>query len=156
MQLIVLRHAEAEPGGDQDANRALTRRGVLQAESMGRQLAQSFDQLQVVASPWLRAAETARIIAASTGSDVGHLDRLLPSGDPASVALALEPLWCDDGALLVVTHQPLCGRLINWLAEGVAGPAPVAPCSGAQLSLEWPAAGMARFPRWLSADLSPC
>ncbi|WP_010322929.1 phosphohistidine phosphatase SixA [Marinobacterium stanieri] len=152
MQLVLLRHAEAVPGHDLDADRPLTTRGLQQAQVMGQLLAARFDQVRLVASPWLRACQTAEQLSVALRASVSTLPELTPVGSPEGVAGALEPLWQDDGVLVVVTHQPLCGRLVNWLVDGRDLGLSVSPCCGALLELDWPAAGMALRSHWLSPN----
>ena len=151
MQLVILRHAEAEPGADNNPDRLLTSVGRQQADAMARQLDQLLGSFRVISSPWVRAAATAAILRAGAPHDLASV-ALQPSAAVPDAAAVLEPLFDAESALVIVTHQPLCGRLIHWLTDGHDQPLAVAPCSGALLELDWPAAGMARLVRWLAPE----
>lgn len=151
MRLIVLRHAEAEAGADMDAGRQLTSNGRRQAEFMRSRLVEQVGDYRLLSSPWQRALTTAEILA--EGKTVPVNSELTPSSSLTTAATALESMFVSEQPLVVVTHQPLCGFLIHWLTEGRGLPLSVAPCSGALLELDWPAAGMARLVRWL--DTAP-
>ncbi len=153
MRLVILRHAEAENGADHDPDRALTSQGVLQARAMQRQLQAVAGNYRLLSSPWKRALMTATELAGGTHLLETSLD-LIPSSSLVEAGAQLEPLFVDETPLVVVTHQPLCGRLIHWLTDGRDQGLPIAPCSGAVLELDWPAAGMARLVRWLDAHPS--
>ena len=148
MKLLLLRHAEAVAGADMDSERVLTPRGQLQAAAMALRVASALPDAIVVSSPWVRARQTADHIAQLVGADPVCLPELTPDVKPLQAAAALESHLDGDKTLVLVTHQPLCGRLISWLTEGRAESVMVTPCSGALLELEWPAAGMARLLGW--------
>lgn len=150
MRLLILRHAEAVSGADLDAMRALTPFGQQQAAALQPRLGELLgDQYRLLSSPWCRAYATAETLAA--GREVVSDPALTPLGTPREVAQLLEPLFASTQPLVLVTHQPLCGRLIQWLCDGRDQPLGLAPCSGALLELDWPAAGMARLLRWLDS-----
>lgn len=150
MKLVILRHAQAVPGADMDAQRPLTDKGQLQATAMGARVDELLGDFRLLASPWLRAQQTASAIQ-SGHQAVAASSALTPAGSPAEVAAVLEPFFDAEQPLVVVTHQPLCGRLIQWLCEGQDQGLLVSPCSGALLELDWPAAGMARQLQWLES-----
>lgn len=157
MKLLILRHAEAELGANHDADRRLTTTGMRQASDMQATIARLLGACPVLSSPWQRAFSTAEQLSGQS-HDVSEL--LTPSGQPVRVAEMLEARFDRAGSgssdvLVVVTHQPLCGYLINWLCEGRADPLAISPCSGALLELDWPAAGMARLVRWFGPDMLP-
>jgi phosphohistidine phosphatase len=152
MKLLLLRHAEAVAGADMDSERELTPRGQLQAAAMALRVASTLPDAIVVSSPWRRARQTADHIAQLVGTEPVRLSELTPDVTPLQAAAALESHLDCGNSLVLVTHQPLCGRLISWLTEGRAESLMVAPCSGALLELEWPAAGMARLLGWWDAS----
>ncbi|MBA4501912.1 SixA phosphatase family protein [Marinobacterium marinum] len=148
MRLLVLRHAEAVSGADLDPCRELTPQGRVQAQMMASRLESLLGDFRLLSSPWVRARSTAAELTASE-NEISSALELIPTASVAAVAVRLEPLFATDRPLVLLTHQPLCGRLIHWLTEGQDQPLSVAPCSGALLELDWPAAGMARLVRWL-------
>ena len=76
MKLYLLRHAEAAPitGGRDNPGRPLTEKGIEQAQIVAAEMKAgqiSFDM--ILASPYLRASQTAEIIAA----ELELLDKLV-------------------------------------------------------------------------------
>lgn len=151
MKLLLLRHAQAEPGADLDPDRRLTPVGEAQARTMAARVGMLLPNAHVVSSPWLRAAQTGEIIARALGRGVMHVPALTPEGRVSEAAEQLETCFSDSPALVVVTHQPLCGQLLTWLTDGSLHGQAIATCSGALLELEWPARGMARQLSWHDA-----
>ena len=129
-QLWFLRHGDAEPHGARpDADRRLTDKGERQAKAAGSALAKlglEFDA--VLASPRVRALDTARLACKSLGGepvvheplsggfDRGDVDELLAGFD-------------DEATVLVVGHEPdfsetirdLSGARVDLKKGGVAG-----------------------------------
>ncbi len=119
MRLLIVRHAEAAPG-EPDELRPLTPAGRERARALGQRLrADGFAPDAVVTSPLLRARETAAAL------DLGEPavdDRLAPGASPDD----LRDAATGRGAtVLVVGHQPDCGRAVLELA-GVEVPFPPA------------------------------
>lgn len=122
MDLILWRHADAEPEGEGgDLQRALTPRGERQAERMAewlnRRLAAS---TRVLASPALRCRQTAGALArgcttvAALAPGASAEEVLHAAGWPG----AAEPV-------LIVGHQPTLGSVAALLLTGTARPWPV-------------------------------
>ena len=76
MRLFLVRHAHSDPG-DPDSLRPLSARGREQARELGERLAGSTPD-PVLASPLLRARETAAAIAKAAGVDLRVDERLAP------------------------------------------------------------------------------
>ncbi len=125
MELYILRHAMAEaapnPPSGGDSRRRLTAEG---AEKMRRAakgiktLKLSFDL--ILSSPYLRAKETAEIVA-----DVLHADRRLemtsllqPDGNLKEFIEELKKKHSDKKSVLLVGHEPGLSRLISVLISG--------------------------------------
>jgi phosphohistidine phosphatase len=108
--ILLMRHAKAEAGvpGQQDFARRLAARGGEDALRMGRTLAKLHAVPDtIVASPALRAKETAEAVAKAMKFDGKiQLDRALydSSGDAWLAALQALPGSCS--AVLVVAHSP--------------------------------------------------
>jgi len=145
MKLLLLRHAQAVVGGDLDPDRVLTPVGERQAAAMASRVFSMLSGACIVTSPWRRAQQTAEIIAQELGTRLVLNDSLTAIGTAPAAAAALESYFSEQGSLIVVTHQPLCGQLISWLTDGNLYGQVVSPCSGALLELDWPARGMARL-----------
>lgn len=104
MDLILWRHAEAEQG-IADLDRRLTAKGVHQAERMGVWLDRHLPpETRVLASPALRAQQTARALERK----FHVVAELAPGATPAAVLAAVG--WPDAREpVLVVGHQPTIG-----------------------------------------------
>jgi phosphohistidine phosphatase len=119
MRLLIVRHAEAAPG-EPDELRPLTPAGRASARALGRRLRDDgIAPDAVVTSPLLRARETAAAL------DLGEPtvdERLAPGASPDDVRDAATG---RGATVLVVGHQPDCGRAVLELA-GVEVPFPPA------------------------------
>ena len=113
--LEILRHGEAEPavsGGD--AARPLSPAGRRAVAALAAALAiEGWGPKRIFSSPILRARQTAEIVRDATprAPAIEPLDELLPERDPSDVLAALGAHQANTGHVLLVTHQPLAGRL---------------------------------------------
>jgi phosphohistidine phosphatase len=116
MRLVLIRHAEAAPG-DPDELRVLTHNGREQARRLGDHLrAEGIVPDAILSSPLLRARETAEEL----GFGVPEAsDALAPGATAEGVRAAAA--GCGE-TVIVVGHQPDCGRIAAVL-EGGAEPA---------------------------------
>jgi phosphohistidine phosphatase SixA len=130
----------------EDAARALTERGRAQVRWICRQRAQELARVSAIwASPFLRTQQTAEIVAASLGLVVQSNPLLI--GDTPE-PLVLEALaQASDFPLLLVSHQPLVGGLVNGLC-GSGNAHPLGTASLACLEADVWAMGCAEL-RWL-------
>lgn len=111
--IYLLRHAKAlrdSPTG-RDADRALSPRGIEQARfiacALGRRTgACPTPPERLVASPSLRAAQTAGILGLSLGLSVEHKPQLAPGAPAEAVTDLIAALMQDDAAALIVGHNP--------------------------------------------------
>lgn len=106
LDLLLWRHAEAEPGLH-DMARALTPKGHRQARQMATWLKQHFpSDGRLLVSPAVRTQQTAQALAIPIEIEAG----LAPGASPESVAEVVNRYW-DAGAsrLIVVGHQPTLG-----------------------------------------------
>jgi phosphohistidine phosphatase len=119
VRVYLVRHAEAEPG-EPDAARRLTAHGRRQAKEVGRRLAREGVRVDaVLSSPLLRARQTAEAIAAEIGATSEPDARLAPGASADGIrAIAAD----HDGPIVVVGHQPDCGKI----AAEISGKAPQA------------------------------
>jgi phosphohistidine phosphatase len=107
MELILWRHAQAEDGG-RDLERKLTPKGHRQAAKVAKWLrARLPEKCRVLASPAMRARQTAAALAA----DVTVLERLAPGASAKDVLDCAG--WPDDASAvtIVVGHQPTLGEV---------------------------------------------
>ena len=113
MDLILWRHAEAEPG-EPDLGRRLTSKGLKQAERMAKWLdAHLPDTCRILVSPADRAQQTAVALKRKF--------RTVPElGPGASVSAVLAAVnWPDSREpVLIVGHQPTLGAVASFLLSG--------------------------------------
>jgi phosphohistidine phosphatase len=113
MELILWRHAEAEPG-EPDLDRRLTSKGLKQAERIAAWLDRHLaDDCRILVSPAARAQQT----AAALGRRFRTVDEVAPGAsatsllDVANWPHAREPV-------LIVGHQPTLGEVASSLLAG--------------------------------------
>ena len=113
MDLILWRHAEAEPG-EPDLGRRLTAKGIQQAERMARWLDRHLPATtRILTSPADRAEQTARALKRK----YRVVPELAPGGSAFAVLAAAG--WPDAREpVLVVGHQPTLGEVAALLQSG--------------------------------------
>jgi phosphohistidine phosphatase len=113
MDLILWRHAEAEPG-EPDLGRRLTAKGVQQAERVGKWLDRHLPATtRVLASPADRAQQTAQALKRKF-----RVVAELGPGASANAVLAVAG-WPDSHeAVLIIGHQPTLGEVASLLVSG--------------------------------------
>lgn len=128
MNLLILRHGIAvEPGTAgyaADSDRPLLPEG----ERKLRKIAQAMEGLElscdlILSSPYLRARQTAEIIAAASKpkKKVELSDALTPGGSPRKLIESINSLKSAPGNVLLVGHEPYLSGLISLLICGKAG-----------------------------------
>jgi phosphohistidine phosphatase len=124
MKVVLVRHAEAAPG-DPDELRTLTPTGHEQARLLGERLRSGgLEPNAVLTSPLLRARQT----AAGLGfGEPEAVDALAPGADADDVRAAVAG---RGGTIVVVGHQPDCGRITAALRGGAE---PSFPPAGVQI-----------------------
>jgi len=113
MDLILWRHAEAEPGAP-DVGRRLTAKGHKQAERMGAWLDHHLPgATRILVSPAARAQQTALALKR-------RFETVAEIGPDASVAAVLAAAGWPDARepALVVGHQPTLGAVAAFLLSG--------------------------------------
>jgi phosphohistidine phosphatase len=124
MRLIVVRHAEAEPG-EPDESRRLTSGGHRAARELGERLAaEGLRPDAILTSPLLRARQTGTELAKALGVAAEPNDRLAPGATADDVRAAVAG---RGETVVVIGHQPDCGRIT---AELSGGPEPRFPAAG--------------------------
>lgn len=121
MDLLVIRHGKAETHGPDgsDESRRLTDEGRKQLRrGVGglRKLVPALDAL--VASPLVRAVETAEIVAA--GYECAAFEQtpvLEPERDPRELGAWLAGR--DEKVLAIVGHEPLLSHASSWFLSGL-------------------------------------
>ena len=106
MQAFILRHGEAQLFADSDPERALTSVGYQQTLDI---LSESQTELnavtRIIASPYVRAQQTASLAAKLLSLPVETSDLLVPEGHLPQVAQMLESMVGDPTPTLI----PYCG-----------------------------------------------
>ena len=113
MDLILWRHAEAEPG-EPDLGRRLTAKGIKQAERVADWLDGHLpDTTRILVSPADRAQQTALALKRKFRT----VDELAPGATATAVLTAAG--WPDSReSVLVVGHQPTLGEVAALLLAG--------------------------------------
>lgn len=125
MHLLVIRHAiamerdEWAKSGRPDSDRPLTDTGRRRMRKNARGLQRVSPRPDViVTSPWLRAADTARVVAETLGVErMETVDVMLPDHHPRDLATWLNERG-DIATVAVVGHEPHLGELVTWFVGG--------------------------------------
>jgi phosphohistidine phosphatase len=117
-ELWLLRHGDAEPGDGDDAARALTARGEAEARAAGLALARlGLRFAAVLASPRVRARDTARLAAGPLGVEpTEHAP--LSGGFDSEAALSVMAGHEDGAGVLAVGHEPDLSQVVHDLTGG--------------------------------------
>lgn len=142
MKLLIIRHAIAKDRdefaatGRPDCERPLTRRGCRRMRSNAAGVAQVAGAVdRLLASPYARAVETARIVGAALGvTNFETLDALAQDHDPNEFLLWLATQPASFVA--IIGHEPQLGRLIA-LCTGGGGEAFVELKKGAACLIDF-------------------
>ena len=146
MEMILWRHADAEPG-QPDGERRLTDKGLKQAARMARWLAARLPEDYVVmASPAVRAQQTARALSEDLKTVPG-LDTFASAKD-----LIRACGWPRGGTVVAVGHQPTMGEVASLLLTGTSSSWAVKKGAIVWLSLRG-AEARPRLTAWISPDL---
>ncbi|WP_392561889.1 phosphohistidine phosphatase SixA [Orbus sturtevantii] len=125
IKIYVMRHGEAGYSAISDSSRSLTPLGHKQCTSVANWLnAQNITFDLALVSPYVRAQQTFSIIANAVGVKQNETNDLLkPNGHAAHIVdnLNLLPLMGVE-SVLIVSHLPLVGYLVNELCPQVTPP----------------------------------
>src|SRR5437762_6012341 len=114
MELILWRHADAEAGGD-DLARQLTAKGREDAARVAEWLlARLPSKFSVVASPAVRAQQTASALKVKVDTS-----KILSPGASVDAILKAAGWPRQKGTVVIVGHQPDLGRALAHLVAGV-------------------------------------
>lgn len=119
MQVFLVRHADAVDDGANDASRALTPHGRMQATCLGDRLRwHDCAPTHAWTSPFARAVETAELIAAMMTEpvEITRVPGLSPHGSARAIVDAIRALPARSIAL-IVGHEPtlstIAARLVG-------------------------------------------
>lgn len=123
MDLMLLRHAEAENAGpeiESDEARPLSAAGARNARAVGRGL-RRLDLVPeaVLTSPLLRARQTAEQVLEGLGDGPApeEMEALRPGATPGTLLPALQKRQ-GLSRVLLIGHQPDVGRILSFLISG--------------------------------------
>ncbi len=126
MKLFILRHGEAEGMKARDEDRELTARGrqdVAQVIEANQEKMQGLQRILV--SPYLRAQQTAEIVNDFFPDlNLHTTPYIVPEGNPIELIRWLKSQCFGDlelDSVLMVSHQPLVGTLVNELCGKESG-----------------------------------
>ena len=110
-----MRHGDAEPSAVSDEVRPLSARGRSEVQEVGRALVAHLGLDKIVASPLVRAQETASLVAACYSHEIQRdtCVSLSPNGIPDQVIAEFDE---GVGSVLLVTHMPLIADLVSALS----------------------------------------
>lgn len=115
MKLCIVRHGSAS-FSTPDSVRQLTATGQQQAKAAGQWLVAQFpSKPRLIASPYVRAQETANIIAKECGLTLETWSELTPEANVKTLINQLSSIVED---VILVSHLPLVGHLAAWLVDG--------------------------------------
>jgi phosphohistidine phosphatase SixA len=119
--LILLRHAKAEPAGpgQGDIERGLTERGEREADAAGAWLKQhKVHAPRIVASSAARAQATATRVMAQLDDAELATEPGIYEATPGELIQLIEPRLAAGQTLIVVGHNPGLEQLVAFLSEG--------------------------------------
>jgi phosphohistidine phosphatase SixA len=109
-----MRHGEATSFALKDIDRELTDYGREQVASMIQRCESSFAMVdEIWASPYVRTQQTAELLNKKINKIIINCDFLRPTKNPEETLKALAE---SNKTILLVSHQPLVGTLVDKLA----------------------------------------
>ena len=128
VNLVIMRHGDAEPLRSQDSQRELTARGRADVAQMANWLASHYQAFDfILHSPFVRTTQTAELMwqAQSPKPTLETLAELIPEGDCLQVQLYVDALLDTkpDARILLVSHMPLVSFLVETFSRN--GQAPI-------------------------------
>jgi phosphohistidine phosphatase len=122
MELLLIRHAKAESHCFDDSGRALTEKGEAQARRVGAFLkANDLVPDLTLASPLVRARQTAELFCESSGAGVPIVESWLACGMRPHCAMRELAAFTELGRVAIVGHEPDFSYLAEWLLGSQAG-----------------------------------
>jgi phosphohistidine phosphatase len=125
MKLSLLRHGIAADRGsaeyENDSERPLTPKGDRRMRRIGKGIqAVGLSYDLILSSPYLRAKQTAEIVAQVLSAPEGVMlaETLTPEGNPRQLIEALRTDHRERQDVLLVGHEPYLSRLISTLLTG--------------------------------------
>ena len=119
MNLYIIRHAIAVDEYEDDSQRPLTDKGKKKMRQIAKGLrALGVDFDLVLSSPYLRAKETAEILAEvfKVKADVVFSDNLVPTGDPDLLISEMNEKY-NAHSIALIGHEPQLTALVGLLVS---------------------------------------
>ena len=152
MRLYIMRHGDAVLQAPSDAERPLSPLGEAQCSRMVSHFSVLIPD-RIVASPYLRAQQSAAIVQSGLRDkfgqhrDIETLSLITPNDNPKKALQALARY--EVASLLMVSHQPLVGDLVSLLIHGhLNDPEPMTTASVACIEADILSPGMGEL-SWL-------
>lgn len=140
MELFLLRHGHAEPEASSDRERPLSVLGRQEVEQVIQTQREALSKVkQLWASPFLRAQQTAQIVASHFPTlSLQTTDLLVPGAQTETLIDFLHTQFHTQGvrSIMLVTHQPLVGTLLDELCGFEPGRHRMATASLAALDVD--------------------
>lgn len=122
MTIFILRHGHAESYADEDHLRRLSMRGTEQVHGMLQRNQDALNGVEkIYVSPYIRTQETAAIVSEYCKAPVEVLDLLIPSANAYTLIEFLAEKEKTHKSILLVSHQPLVGTVIDQLLGAEPG-----------------------------------
>lgn len=123
MKLFILRHGQAEPQKTTDEARELTEKGREDTRRVvSARIAYMQSITEIWASPLVRAQQTAHIAASYFPAlKIQTSELIIPESSPAIAMDWLQSINQQNLSILLVSHQPFVGELVNNLCGKPAG-----------------------------------
>jgi phosphohistidine phosphatase len=121
MEIYILRHGIAVPTGSRgykkDSDRPLTKEGEEKTHQIARTMREMGLQFDLIlSSPYIRAKDTAKIVAGELGQQVTLTESLVPGADARELIAEINDE--KPQRVLLVGHEPDLSGLISVLISG--------------------------------------
>lgn len=155
MELFVLRHGHAEAEASSDSLRPLSAVGAKEVAEIYAKCGSELEQVELIlVSPYVRAQQTLKALTdlspylQTVPQQTTPL--LVPGGSSMAVIdyLYTQATDCSVGSILIVSHQPLVGTLVDSLCNLEPGCYRMGTAAMASIGADVVAAGCAEL-RWL-------
>jgi len=142
LHFYVLRHGQAEHQASRDSLRQLTQHGIAEVKSTCSKFTDIASLDYIYNSPYIRARQTADIVASYANVTPEQCDRIVPSSEPAE---AIQYFYekhqndintNDDVRILIASHMPFVSSLINTLSNSASYPPHMPTAALAYLSCD--------------------
>ncbi|MAD74757.1 MAG: phosphohistidine phosphatase SixA [Rheinheimera sp.] len=122
VNIVIMRHGEAEPLTELDSQRPLTAMGKRESLHMAQWLQNCYHPFtHIWLSPYLRTVQTAEIMFSKQGADcqLTTESQLVPDGSADRILTVIDATLAEqpDARILLVSHMPLVSFLVEALTQ---------------------------------------